>query len=245
MSDTPIVLRLQGLLSTSLGIASVRTTRLSVGLISLVLMAGCVGYYSYPDQARICRSTGAVAGWDSNGYYSATAPNFGSVRVHVHVSDVVTAGNHTWSDGSYYWIRVMGHSEGRRSFSRHQHQREASPPIPMLFHPNRAYIQFQDGKRTYAESVAFYGKRDGTAKPGSEPVPYLPVDLNADHVHRIPPQNHLWGSIYIRFPLAPPSPSSNWSIHLGTIQVGAVEAEIPPYSLCFLSGKSGLVGLRP
>lgn len=194
-------------------------------------LASCA-HYEAIDHARICGKTEAeqfqrtVRSKDGQGVVEAT------FILHPEISN-----GDKPIDAQVFWIRIRGFTKGRKAFTRGRWE-GGTDGIPMLYSTEYAYVEKEDGTRISAEPEIRFSSKNDPDQPG-EIVGATAVDLNSDQVQLT--NKHGWslyGSVYIKFNMPPPLPTSRWKVHLGRVALGGDQTEIPVQDICFTKGYS-------
>lgn len=146
-----------------------------------------------------------------------------------------------------FYVQLIAYNKNRQRPSTGSNHGE--PPIPILYDSRQAYITFEDGSRLQARPELYLGINKTydyplVYPPSARPSPY---DINSDEVHRNIPKitnNKRYGSAYVIFQTDKFDADSQWTIHLGALEVQGQKLPIPPLQLCYQPVKKW-IGIEP
>lgn len=149
-------------------------------------------------------------------------------------------------DQQVFWVQISGHNVGRKPYIKQRgygpQWRAGLEAIPMLYSTAFAYVETADGKRVRAEPGIYAADARDFSKPGVL-ITNEDVDINSDAIQLGAKKwNALYGSVYIKFDMAPPGPDSQWLLHLGRVTIDGQSVELPDDKLCRNQGVDTWVG---
>ncbi len=136
-----------------------------------------------------------------------------------------------------FYVQLIAYNKGRQRPSRSESK--GVPPVPIMLDTRQAYIDLGDGKRLAARPDVFLGTTSYPYDFPEDNMKYArpsPYDINSDEVHRNVPRitnNDDYGSAYVVFKIYNKYQNTQWTIHLGDLEVDGQKVAVPPLKLCY------------